>query len=98
VTAPWSRGWVREETELEGGFCKVSATQGIARWTPFKLFKTTRTFSQDRQRGRAFASEWADSGQIQPNPVASFPFSFSSRLREFLENYRKMLKIPDQFC
>jgi hypothetical protein len=76
----------------------VLVTQGISRWTLFKLFKTTRTFSQDRQRGRAFASEWANSGQIQPNPIASFTFSFSSGLRGFLENYRKMLKIPDQFC
>jgi hypothetical protein len=33
----------------------VSVTQGIARWTLFKLFKTTRTFLQDRQRGRAWA-------------------------------------------
>jgi hypothetical protein len=52
---------------------------------------------QNGQRGRAFASEWADLVQIQPNPVAFFPFSYSSGLREFLENYRKMLKIPDQF-
>jgi hypothetical protein len=78
----------------------VSVTQAIARWTLFKLFKTMRTFSQDQQcahGGHAFASIWADSGQFKPNPVASFPFSFSSRLREFLENYRKMLKILAQF-
>jgi hypothetical protein len=92
---PWTQDG--KETELEGGFCKVSVTQGIARWTLFKLFKMIRTFSQEQQHGRAFASVWADSGQFQPNPVAYFPLSFSSGLREFLENYRKMLKIPDQF-
>jgi hypothetical protein len=31
---------------------------------------------QNQQRGRAFASEWANPGQFQPNPVACFPFSF----------------------
>jgi hypothetical protein len=41
---------------------------------------------------------WADLDQVQPSTVHSFSFSFSSELREFLENYRKMLKIPDQFC
>jgi hypothetical protein len=66
--------------------------------TLVRNFKPSGFPAQNGQRGRAFANEWADSGQIQPNPVASFLFSFSSRLREFLENYRKMLKIPDQFC
>jgi hypothetical protein len=65
----------------------VSVTQGITHWMRFKLFKTLRTFSQDWQCGHAFASMWADSGQFKPNPVA--PFSFSSRLRKFLENCRK---------
>jgi hypothetical protein len=41
---------------------------------------------------------WADLDQIQPSTIHIFSFSFSSRLREFLENYRKLLKIPDQFC
>jgi hypothetical protein len=48
--------------------------------------------------GRVFASVWAGSGQIQPNTVESFLFFFSARAREILENYRKMLKIQDQFC
>jgi hypothetical protein len=47
VSAPWPRGQVREETELEGGFCKVSVTQGIVRGTLFKLLKMSRAFSQD---------------------------------------------------
>jgi hypothetical protein len=66
--------------------------------TLYRNFKPSGFPAQNGQRGRAFASEWADSGQIQPNHVASFPFSFSSGFREFLENYTKMLKIPDQFC
>jgi hypothetical protein len=41
---------------------------------------------------------WADLDQIQPSTVHSFSFSFSSGLREFLEIYRKKLKIPNQFC
>jgi hypothetical protein len=36
---------------------------------------------------------WANSG------LALFvSFSFSTRAKEILENYRKMLKIPNQFC
>jgi hypothetical protein len=66
-------------------------------WLPFQLIKTGGVFLQNQQRGRAFASEWADPDQFQPNPVACFPFSFSSGLWEFPENYRKMLKMPNQF-
>jgi hypothetical protein len=32
-------------------------------------------------------------GWFQPITVYHFPFSFSSRLREFIENSRKMIKI-----
>jgi hypothetical protein len=89
VSTLWARGQVKEETELEGGFCKVSVTQGIARWTLFKLFKTIRTFSQDRQHGRASACRWPDLGQFRSRIVHAFSFSFSVRVSEFLENCRK---------
>ena len=44
-----------------------------------------------------FAWTWADSGWFQPITVHHFPFSFSTKLREFLGNSRKMIKIWDQF-
>jgi hypothetical protein len=46
----------------------------------------------------AFACSRADLGQFWPNTIHAFPFSFSARIIEFLENCRKMLKIQDQFC
>jgi hypothetical protein len=100
VSALWPRGRVREATELEGGFCKVSVTQGIVHWTLFKLFKTSRAFSQDRQRRRGRARLCLGMGQIGPVSAqhCRIFFSFSTRVRESLENYRKMLKIRDQFC
>jgi hypothetical protein len=66
VSAPWPRGRVREETELEGGFCKVSVTHEIVCWTLFKLFKTSRAFSQDQQRGRGRARLCLGMGHIGP--------------------------------
>jgi hypothetical protein len=49
-------------------------------------------------RAGAFAYSRADLGQFQPNTIHAFSFSFSTRIRKFLENFRKMLKIEDQFC
>jgi hypothetical protein len=47
-----------------------------------------------RRRARArFARQWAGSGWFQPTTVHHFSFSFSARLREFVENSRKMIKI-----
>jgi hypothetical protein len=63
------------------------------------LFKSTGTFVQSRQRGRAracFAWTWAGSGWFQPITVHHFPF-FSARLKKFVGNSRKMIKIWDQF-
>jgi hypothetical protein len=51
-----------------------------------------------RARAGAFCLGWAGSGQIQPNPIYVFLFSFSARVREFIENGRKIPKIQDQFC
>jgi hypothetical protein len=44
-----------------------------------------------------FPRSWAGSGWFEPVTIHSFPFSFSTRLRKFIENYRKMLKSWDQF-
>jgi hypothetical protein len=40
---------------------------------------------------------WAGSGWFKPITVHAFAFSFSTRLRKFIENSRKMIKIWDQF-
>jgi hypothetical protein len=41
----------------------------------------------------AFAYSRANLGQFQPVTIHCFSFSFSTRIREFIENCRKMLKI-----
>jgi hypothetical protein len=67
----------------------------------FGLFKKPGSSVQNSRAGAragTFCLDWAGSGQIQPITVSSFSFSFSARIREFLENCRKMLKIQDQFC
>jgi hypothetical protein len=88
----WKRGGVfasvsETEKQWEGFFIEILNCQGSLRKT-------------DRAGARAgeFCLCLAVTSWNEPNPVAYFPFSFSSGLREFLENYRKMLKIPDQFC
>jgi hypothetical protein len=45
----------------------------------------------------AFRLSWADLGYIELVTIPSFSFSFSARLRKFVENSRKMIKIGDQF-
>jgi hypothetical protein len=39
-----------------------------------------------------FPRSWAGSGWFEPVTIHSFPFSFSARLRKFIENSRKMIK------
>jgi hypothetical protein len=51
----------------------------------FGLFKRLGSSVQSRHAA-AFCLGWAGSGQIQPNSVDSFSFSFSARFREFIEN------------
>jgi hypothetical protein len=50
-----------------------------------------------RARARALFSNsgptWAGCG-----PALFLSFSFSARAKEILENCRKMIKIPNQFC
>jgi hypothetical protein len=68
--------------------------------TPLQVIQKDRAFLQNLQRGRAWACfypSWAGSGRIQPRTVHRFPFSFSARAKEILENCRKILKMLDQF-
>jgi hypothetical protein len=47
--------------------------------------------------GRTF-SKRADLGRFRSNTVHAFSFSFSARAKTILENCRKMIKTPNQFC
>jgi hypothetical protein len=42
-----------------------------------------------------FPRSWADSGSFEPVTIYSFSFSFSVRLKKFIENSRKMIKSWD---
>jgi hypothetical protein len=79
------------EEQWEGFFIEISNHQGLLR-------KVDRAGARAGACAGEFCLGWAVLGQIQPRTVAPFYFSFSSKLREILENYRKMLKIPDKFC
>jgi hypothetical protein len=48
-------------------------------------------------RAGAFPCSWAGSGSFEPITIHSFSFTFSIRLREFIGNSIKMIKIWDQF-
>jgi hypothetical protein len=68
----------------------------------FGLFKRLGSSVQSRHRGRGSArgfpllqAGWAE---FSPTLFIVFIILFSARVREFLENCRKMLKIQDQFC
>jgi hypothetical protein len=41
----------------------------------------------------AFPCSWAGSGWFEPVTIHSFSFSFSARLKEIVDNSRKMIKI-----
>jgi hypothetical protein len=49
--------------------------------------------SRGRAHGGTFACSRDDLGQFRSSTIHVFPFSFSSRVREFIENCRKILKI-----
>jgi hypothetical protein len=99
---PWTqRG---EETERRWVFAKVSETVNSSLGF-FTNYLNNQGYSRKRTdragvgaRAGEFCLCWAGSGQIQPITVGSFPFSFSARIREFLENCKNMLKMQDQFC
>jgi hypothetical protein len=59
------------------------------------LFAKSIPRAQERALPPEDAPTWASSG---PELFMPFSFSFSTRVKEFLENCRKMLKIPYQFC
>jgi hypothetical protein len=67
----------------------------------FGLFKKLGSSVQNwhHGRGRVFSPGhglyWASFGPVL---FMFFLFLFSSRVREFIENCRKMLKMQDQFC
>jgi hypothetical protein len=48
-------------------------------------------------RAGALPRSWSGSGWFQPITLHHFPFSFSAKLKEFIGNSRKMIKIWDQF-
>jgi hypothetical protein len=82
-------------------YLQTSATETNSVADSFGLFKRSGSSLQSQHegaRGGAFCRCSAGSGQIQPNPVHVFPFSFSARIREFLGNCRKMIKMRDLFC
>jgi hypothetical protein len=62
----------------------------------FGLFKKPGSSVQNRCVG-AFCLGWAGLGQFRYTTVNSFSFSFSPGIKGFLENFRKILKMQDQF-
>jgi hypothetical protein len=51
-----------------------------------------------RARTRAhFCAGLGHLGQNRPSTIEVFPFSFSIQLYKYVENYRKMVKMPNQF-
>jgi hypothetical protein len=95
----WTSGC--EGLETRGCSCKCQWDMRIVPWLLFQLFKPWGHFCKTSSvgaRGRAYACWWADFGQFRSRSVHAFSFFFSVSVKEFLENCRKMLKIPDQFC
>jgi hypothetical protein len=80
----------------------MSVTQSNSAQDSSLVIQTPEGFGAKQSRGRAHAGAFAclraGLGQFRPSTIHVFPFSFSSRVREFLENCSKMLKIEDQFC
>jgi hypothetical protein len=59
-------------------------------------FEPVGTFLQNQLRGRArghFANRGSSRAEFIPALLICFSFSFSTRIREFIENCRKMLII-----
>jgi hypothetical protein len=79
----------------------MSATETNSAQDSSLVIQTPEGLSAKLTRGRAhagaFAYSRADLGQFRPSTIHVFLFSFSSRVREFIENCRKMVKIQDQF-
>jgi hypothetical protein len=61
--------------------------------TPYQIFKRPRSSVQSRRRARVrFFCQWARLGWFEPVAIHYFPFSFSTRLRKFIGNSRKIIK------
>jgi hypothetical protein len=57
-----------------------------------RVIQTARVLCVKTRARARFAWTWAGSGWFQPITVPPFSFPFSTRLREFIGNYRKMIK------
>ena len=68
----------------------MPATETNSAQDSFLVFQTPEGLgakpTHRHARAGAFCLGWAGSGQIQPNTVDSFSFSFSARIKGFLEN------------
>jgi hypothetical protein len=78
---------------------QTSETQrNSARDSLLDVQKAEVLYAKSLARARArFFCQWAGLGWFEPVTIHYFPFSFSARLRKFIENSRKMIKIWDQF-
>jgi hypothetical protein len=64
--------------------------------TPFQVIQIAKVFYTKlttQARARACSPFWRPTwAELSPTLFISFSFSFSARIREFIENCRKMLK------
>jgi hypothetical protein len=97
---PWSRISTCEETEKGRAYLRMSVTHKNSAMASLKVFQIPRVLCVNltpRARAGALSPVWADSGQFQPTTIHHFSFSFSARIREIIENSRKMLKNKTNF-
>jgi hypothetical protein len=83
---------VCKEIELRGPNCECQRHKQIVKRVLNQLFKQPVSLCKNDIAG-AFHRPWANSGWFEPITIHSFSFSSSSRLRETIENSRKMIKI-----
>jgi hypothetical protein len=68
------------ETQVNSGNDSLQVVQ---------IAKVLYAKSPARAHAGAFPRSWAGLGWFEPITVHSFPFSFSARLRKFIENSKK---------
>jgi hypothetical protein len=76
---------------------QTSETQVKSGKDSLRVFRIAKVLYAKSPARARFPRWWAGSGWFEPITVYSFSFSFSARLRKFIENTRKMIKIWDQF-
>ena len=85
--------WPCEEIEVEGVFCKPSATRRNSKRTYFQLTKNPGSSVQNGQRGRAREHVsvwvWADWAEISPILFTLSPFLFQNDFRNPWKNVEK---------